>query len=76
MASSPPRNHWWHATLFLDVRGLTTRRIHSPGGVTFQIDFDFVDHRLVTRTDAGVIESFELHDGLSVAGFDEELHAT
>jgi hypothetical protein len=50
--------------------------MHSPGGVTFQIDFDFVDHRLVTRTDAGVIESFELHDGLSVAGFDEELHAT
>jgi Family of unknown function (DUF5996) len=76
MASSPPRNHWWHATLYVDVRGLTTRRMHSPGGVAFEIDFDFVDHRVVVRTDAGAIESFELRDGLSVAGFDEELHAT
>jgi Family of unknown function (DUF5996) len=76
MASSPPRNHWWHATLYVDVRGLTTRRMHSPGGVTFQIDFDFVDHRLLVRTDAGGIETLNLHDGLSVASFDEELHAT
>jgi Family of unknown function (DUF5996) len=75
MASSPPRNHWWHATLYVDVRGLTTRRMHSPDGMAFEIDFDFVDHRLVVKT-AGAIESFELHDGLSVAGFDEELHAT
>ena len=21
MAASPPRNHWWHASLFVDVRG-------------------------------------------------------
>lgn len=76
MASSPPRNHWWHATLYVDVRGLTTRRMHSPGGVTFQIDFDFVDHRLVVQTAAGALQSFALHDGLSVAAFDEELHAT
>jgi hypothetical protein len=76
MASSSPRNHWWHATLYVDVRGLTTRRMHSPGGVTFQIDFDLVDHRLVIETGAGAVESFELHDGLSVAAFDDELHAT
>jgi hypothetical protein len=76
MASSPPRNHWWHATLYVDVRGLTTRRLHSLGGATFQIDFDFVDHRLVVKTNAGKIESFELHDGLSVASFDDELHAS
>jgi hypothetical protein len=50
--------------------------MHSPGGVTFQIDFDFVDHRLLVRTDAGAIETLNLHDGLSVASFDEELHAT
>ena len=75
MASSPPRNHWWHTTLYVDVRGLTTRRMHAPGGLAFQIDFDFIDHRVVVRTDAGAIESFELYDGLSVARFDEELHA-
>ena len=53
MASAAPRNHWWHVPLYVDVRGLTTRRMHSPHGVTFQIDFDFVDHRLVVRTNRG-----------------------
>src|SRR5262245_15383180 len=76
MASTPPRNHWWHATLYVDVRGLTTRLTRSPAGVAFQIDFDFVEHRLVVKTDSGAVESFELRDGLSVAAFDEQVHAT
>ncbi len=75
MASSAPRNHWWHVTLYVDVRGLTTRRLHAPNGVTFEIVFDFVSHRLVVETNGGAIESFELVDGLSVAVFDEQLHA-
>jgi Family of unknown function (DUF5996) len=75
MSSTAPRNHWWHVPLYVGVRGLTTRRMHAPDGVTFQIDFDFVDHRLVVATDVGAVESFELHDGLSVAEFDESLHA-
>jgi Family of unknown function (DUF5996) len=74
MTSSAPRNHWWHAALYVDVRGLTTRRLHA-GGATFQIDFDFVDHRLVVRTNRGGVGSFPLVDGLSVAAFDEELHS-
>jgi hypothetical protein len=74
MASSPPRNHWWHVTLYVDVRGMTTRRMHSTSGVTFEIVFDFVDHRLVVLTNDGRVESFELVDGLSVAAFDEKLH--
>lgn len=45
LATTPPRNHWWNAPLYVDVRGLTTRRMHSAG-TTFQIDFDFVDHAL------------------------------
>jgi Family of unknown function (DUF5996) len=76
MASTAPRNHWWHVPLYVDVRGLTTRRMHSQNGVTFQIDFDFVDHHLVVRTNGGAVESFALTDGLSVAAFDEALHAT
>ena len=76
MASTAPRNHWWHVPLYVDVRGLTTRRMHAPNGVTFEIDFDFVDHRLVVRTSDGAVESFALADGLSVAEFDEKVHAT
>jgi len=74
MASSLPRNHWWHVPLYVDVRGLTTRLLHAPDGVSFEIDFDFVDHRLVVRTSRGEVESFPLADGLSVAEFDRKLH--
>ena len=76
MASTAPRNHWWHVTLYVDVRGLTTRRMHARDGVAFEIDFDFVEHRLVVKTNRGEVASFELADGLSVAEFDERLHAT
>jgi hypothetical protein len=74
MASTAPRNHWWHVALYVGVRGLTTGRMHGPGGVGFEIRFDFVDHRLVIETSGGA-ESFALVDGLSVAKFDEQLHA-
>jgi hypothetical protein len=75
LASTAPRNHWWHAPLYIDVRGLTTRRMHGRDGTTFQIDFDFVDHALVVKTNRGAIESFALVDGLSVSDFDGALHA-
>lgn len=73
MAATPPRNHWWNVTLYVDVRGLTTRRLHHAG-VTFQIDLDFVDHALVVRAADGRTEGFPLADGLTVAEFDERLH--
>src|SRR5713226_7512787 len=74
MASVAPRNHWWHVPLYVDVRGLTTRRMHGKDGVTFEIVFDFVEHRLVIATNTGTVESFGLLDGLSVAEFDASLH--
>jgi hypothetical protein len=75
MASTPPRNHWWHVPLYVDVRGLTTRRMHARSAVSFEINFDFINHRLVVTTNRGGLRSFELVDGLSVAEFDEKLHA-
>src|SRR5690349_705608 len=76
MASTAPRNHWWHVPLYVDVRGLTTRRMHAVNGVVFQIRFDFVDHRLVVETNGGATASFPLVDGLSVSEFDRKLHET
>jgi hypothetical protein len=75
MTSSAPRNHWWHVPLYVDVRGLTTRRMHSAEGISFQVDFDFIDHALVVRTGRGETRSFALVDGLSVAEFDRHIHA-
>jgi hypothetical protein len=66
LASTPPRNHWWNAPLCVDVRGLTTRRLHH-NDTTFQIDLDFVDHALIARTRDGRSRSFELADGIPVA---------
>jgi hypothetical protein len=75
LALAPPRNHWWHATLFLDARGLTTRAMRASNGTVFELNFDFVDHRLLVRTSDGAVESFDLVDGLSVAAFHDALFA-
>jgi hypothetical protein len=51
MALAPPRNHWWHIPLYVTSRGLTTSPIPYDRR-SFQVDFDFLDHRLdVTDTD-------------------------
>ena len=72
LASTPPQNHWWHCPLYVSARGLTTRRMRHEG-VSFEIEFDLIDHRLVARTDRGEEAGFSLRDGLSVAGFHGDL---
>jgi len=74
LATTPPRNHWWHAPLYVDVRGLTTGSLHR-GHTTFEIAFDLIDHELVVRTIDGNTSAFALTDGLFVADFDARLHA-
>lgn len=74
LACAPARNHWWHVPLYLDARGLTTRPMRRRG-TSFQVDFDFVDHELVVRTERGEEEGFALHDGLAVADFHARLFA-
>jgi hypothetical protein len=74
LAATTPRNHWWNAPLYVDVRGLTTRRLHHCG-TTFEITIDFTDHALVVRTADGRTRSFGLGSGLPVADFDARIHA-
>jgi len=73
LATTPPRNHWWNVPLYVDVRGLTTRRLHHRD-TTFDITLDFVDHAVVVRTADGRRDGFALQDGLDVAEFDRRLH--
>jgi uncharacterized protein DUF5996 len=42
-------NHWWHATLYVTPRGLTTGPI-PYGQRMFQMDFDFLKHELRVTT--------------------------
>jgi hypothetical protein len=52
LAHSPLANHWWNVTLYVTARGLTTSLMWTDDGRGFQIDFDFVAHRLeITVTD-------------------------
>src|SRR5437870_5722987 len=39
MELSPFLNHWWHVTLYVTPRGLTTSSIPYQGG-TFEVTFD------------------------------------
>jgi hypothetical protein len=71
MTLTPAVNHWWHVPLYVCARGLTTSAI--PYGVrTFEIDFDFIDHRLVARTSEGEVRTMELRPR-TVADFYAEL---
>jgi hypothetical protein len=74
LTQTPLENHWWNAVLYVTSRGLTTSPI--PYGIrTFEIDFDFIDHRLLVRTSDGVIKSLAL-EPRSVADFYRELMDT
>jgi len=74
MELSTPQNHWWHVTLYVTSRGLTTSPIPFRGE-TFEIDFDFIDHLLRVRTGEGTTRTLSLAPR-SVADFHRELMAT
>jgi len=67
LAKSPWLNHSWQVTLYVTPRGLTTSTV-PDGTRTFQIDFDFFDHRLRISTSDGAQRHFALA-GQSVASF-------
>jgi Family of unknown function (DUF5996) len=73
LAQAPMINHWWQVPLYVTCRGLTTSPI-PYGARTFQIDFDFIDHRIVIQTSDGAMESFPL-EPRSVADFYGEMMA-
>ncbi|WP_433522176.1 DUF5996 family protein [Nocardia pseudovaccinii] len=52
LAHAPLLNHWWQVTLYVSPRGLTTSAIPYADRL-FDIEFDFLAHRLVIRADNG-----------------------
>ncbi|MGA8491577.1 MAG: DUF5996 family protein [Terriglobales bacterium] len=49
LALSPRINHWWEVPLYVTSTGLTTSPIPYDTGI-FEIQFDFIHHRLLIRT--------------------------
>jgi hypothetical protein len=73
LANMPRRNHWWHAPLYVSVRGLTTGRI-PVHNTSLEIELDLIDHEVhLTTRDAAT--GFALHHGLSVAEFYRDVMA-
>jgi hypothetical protein len=67
---SPHVNHWWEVPLYVNARGMTTSPIPYPGGI-FEVQFDFVDHKLEIVTSWKERKTLHLYTR-TVAGFYRE----
>jgi hypothetical protein len=74
LALAPPQNHFWHSTLYVSTRGLSTLPV-PYGSEQFEIRFDFVSHRLELTTSWGASRSVPL-SSRSVADFYADVMAT
>src|SRR6185437_9534391 len=59
LALTPWVNHGWQVPLYVTSRGLGTSPI-SAGNEIFEIEFDFIAHRLLIRTSAGTGQALQL----------------
>jgi hypothetical protein len=73
LALSPRINHWWEVPLYVNAAGLTTSPIPYKGGV-FEVQFDFLEHKLAISTCTGQREVVPLQPQ-SVAAFYAEFMA-
>jgi hypothetical protein len=70
LALCPRMNHWWEVALYVNARGLTTSPI-PYGQCMFEIQFDFIEHKLTIQTDHQANRTLELKPR-SVADFYRE----
>jgi hypothetical protein len=72
MSLVPFRNHWWHVTLYVSTRGVTTGPMpYGEGSV--EIELDVLASRVRVSTSDGREAAFPLRDGVSAAQFYDEL---
>ena len=67
LALSPRVNQWWEVALYVNARGLTTSAI-PYGDRIFEVQFDFIDHKLIIQTSWGPSKTLALR-AQSVADF-------
>jgi len=71
LVQSPALNHWWQVPLYVTARGLTTSAMPYEAK-TFEMDFDFIDHKLLINVSDGATQSIALAPR-SVADFYREV---
>ncbi|MGH9508759.1 MAG: DUF5996 family protein [Terriglobales bacterium] len=86
MALTPPLSHFWHCTLYVTPRGLTTSTMRQ-GDRLAEMRFDFFEHQLIIETSGGPTKHVKLEPrtvadfyaevmaALKELGFDVRIHA-
>src|SRR5215470_12999925 len=74
LALTPKVNHWWNVPLYVSSRGLTTSPI-PYGDLVFEVEFDFLDHKLHIRLSNGVVKELLLRPQ-TVSDFYQEFMST
>jgi Family of unknown function (DUF5996) len=59
LARTPLISHWWNVALTVTARGLSTPMLPAESA-SFQMEFDFIDHRLVVSLDSGTRRTMAL----------------
>lgn len=59
LALTPWVNHSWHVPLYVTARGLGTSPIAAAGEI-FEMEFDFIGHRLIVRGSSGAERTIAL----------------
>jgi hypothetical protein len=70
LAQTPLVNHWWNVPLYVSARGLTTTAM-PYGEIFFEMEFDFIDHKLDITCSHGQSRGIKL-EPKSVATFYRE----
>ena len=52
LQQTPLVNHWWNVPLYVSARGLTTSAMPYEDRI-FEIEFDFIDHKLLIKCSDG-----------------------
>jgi hypothetical protein len=73
LKQTPLVNHWWNVPLYVSARGLTTTAM-PYGDRHFEIEFDFIDHKLRIECSDGALKLLDLRPQ-SVADFFAEVMA-
>ena len=71
LRQTPLVNHWWNVPLYVSARGLTTSAMPYKDRI-FEIEFDFIDHKLRIECSDGAAKVLDLRPQ-SVADFYAEV---
>src|SRR5258708_8964991 len=74
LAQTPLVNHWWNVPLYVSARGLTTTAMPYRDRI-FEIEFDFIDHKLLIECSDGASKTLSLHPQSVAALFPDVIAA-